>query len=79
MRLDTLVYIKALLEAEAVKREKAWKKAGKILDEKQREAGVQWNTPDSKVDDNTKLYCIQREAFREAQAALEDFMSKEWS
>ena len=83
MRIESIIYIKELLEAETIAKKKAWKKAGEILDEKEQEAGVQWNTPDSKVDDNIRLYRSikenKRKAFTEAQDALEDFMRKEWN
>ena len=83
MRLGTMIYIKEMLEKEVERRKKSYKKAGDILEEKEREAGVQWNTSDDRVDDNIKLYRnikhTQREALTEAQAALEDFLSKEWN
>lgn len=83
MRLNTMIYIKEMLEKEVERRKKSYKKAGDILEEKEREAGVQWNTSDDRVDDNIKLYRdikhTQREALTEAQDALEDFLSKEWN
>jgi RNA binding exosome subunit len=78
-----MIYIKEMLEKEVERRKKSYKKAGDILEEKEREAGVQWNTSDDRVDDNIKLYRdikhTQREALTEAQDALEDFLSKEWN
>lgn len=83
MRLNTMIYIKEMLEKEVERRKKSYKKAGDILEEKEREAGVQWNTSDDRVDDNIKLYRdikhTQREALTEAQDALEDFLSKDWN
>ena len=83
MRLNTMIYIKEMLEKEVERRKRSYKKAGDILEEKEREAGVQWNTSDDRVDDSIKLYRdikhTQREALTEAQDALEDFLSKEWN
>jgi RNA binding exosome subunit len=78
-----MIYIKEMLEKEVERRKKSYSKVWDILDEKEREAGVQWNTPDNRVDDNIKLYRnikhTQRVALTEAQAVLEDFLSNEWN
>lgn len=48
MRVQTLVYIKEMLEKEVETREKVVKKLRERLVEAEDESGVQWNTPDSK-------------------------------
>lgn len=82
MRVNTLVYIKEMLEHEVETRQKAYNKAKKILEEKEDAADVNWNTPDNKVDDNIRLYRgirkTQYSKLSEAKDALEDFLNQEW-
>lgn len=83
MRVQTLVYIKDMLEKEIETREKAVEKVKTLLAEKEDAAGVQWNTPDSKVNGNIQalrsMKKTQRKLFNEAKDALEDFLQHEWS
>lgn len=83
MRVQTLVYIKDMLEKEIETRENACKKVKTLLAEKEDAAGVQWNTPDSKVNGNIQALRsakeTQRKLFNEAKDALEDFLQHEWS
>lgn len=83
MRVQTLVYIKDMLEKEIETREKAVEKVKTLLAEKEDAAGVQWNTPDSKVNGNVQalrsMRETQRKLFNEAQDVLEDFLQHEWS
>ena len=50
--------------------------------EKEEESGVQWNTPDNKVNGNIQalrsMRQTQREALNKAKDVLEDFMSQDW-
>lgn len=83
MRVQTLVYIKDMLEKEIETREKAVEKVKTLLAEKEDAAGVQGNTPDSKVNGNVQalrsMRETQRKLFNEAKDALEDFLQHEWS
>lgn len=83
MRVSSLVYIQQLLEAEVEKEKKAVEKVKTLLAEKEDAAGVQWNTPDSKVNGNIQalrsMKETQRKLFNEAKDALEDFLQHEWS
>lgn len=82
MRVSSLVYIQQLLEAEVEKEKKAVEKVKTLLVEKEDEAGVQWNTPDDKVNDNIRFLRSARATHREnlskVEAVLEDFMGKDW-
>lgn len=82
MRVQTLVYIKEILEKEAEKREKAYKKLREHLAETEDKFGVQWNTPDSEVNGNVQalrsMKETQRKLLNEAKDALEDFLQKDW-
>jgi hypothetical protein len=83
MRVSSLVYIQQLLEAEVEKEKKAVEKVKTLLVEKEDEAGVQWNTPDDKVNDNIRFLRSARATHREnlskVEAVLEDFMGKDWN
>lgn len=83
MTVSTILFIKELLEHEVEIRRGSYQKVKKILAEKEDEADVGWNTPDSKVDDNIRLYRnlkeTERKKLNEAKDALEDFLSKEWN
>ena len=83
MRVSSLMFIQQLLEAEVEKRKNALDMVKKLLVEKEDAAGVQWNTPDNRVDDNIRFLRsskeTQWEALRKAEDALEDFMGKEWN
>lgn len=83
MRVQTLVYIKDMLEKEVETREKAVKKLRGRLVEAEDESGVQWNTPDSKVNGNVQAFRsmkeTQRKLLNEAKDALEDFLQKDWN
>lgn len=83
MTLQTLVYIKGMLEREAETREKAYKKLAERLEEAEYKAEVQWNTPDSEVNDNIRalrgMRRTQRKKLREVKDALGDFMGKDWN
>ena len=83
MRVQTLVYIKEMLEKEVETREKAVKKLRGRLAEAEDESGVQWNTPDSKVNGNVhalrSMKETQRKLLNEAKDALEDFLQKDWN
>ena len=83
MRVSSLVYIQQLLEAEVEKEKKAVEKVKTLLVEKEDEAGVQWNTPDDKVNDNIRFLRSARVTHREnlskVEAVLEDFMGKDWN
>lgn len=72
-----------MLEKEIETREKAVEKVKTLLAEKEDAAGVQRNTPDSKVNGNVQalrsMRETQRKLFNEAQDALEDFLQHEWS
>lgn len=92
MRVQTLIYIKEMLEKEVETREtlekeiktreKACKKVGERLAEAEDESGVQWNTSDSEVDRNIqalrKMKETQRKLLNEAKDALEDFLQQDW-
>lgn len=82
MRIQTLVYIKNMLEKEVETREKAVKKVRERLTETEDESGAQWNTPDSKVNENIqalrKMKEAQRKLLNEAKDALDDFLQKDW-
>lgn len=82
MRVSSLVYIQQLLEAEVEKEKKAVEKVKTLLVEKEDEAGVQWNTPDDKVNDNIRFFRSARATHREnlskVEVVLEDFMGKDW-
>ena len=92
MRVQTLIYIKEMLEKEVETREnlereiktreKACKKVGEHLAEAEDESGVQWNTSDSEVDRNIqalrKMKETQRKLLNEAKDALEDFLQQDW-
>ena len=83
MKLDTLIYIKELMEAEVSKKEKGWKKAGAILREHEDDEGVSWNTSDNLVSDDIKMYRELKNTAKEEYSRVsdfyDDFMSKEWS
>jgi len=83
MRVSSLVYIQQLLEAEVEKEKKAVEKVKTLLVEKEDEAGVQWNTPDDKVNDNIcflrSARATHRENLSKVEAVLEDFMGKDWN
>lgn len=83
MRVSSLVYIQQLLEAEVEKEKKAVEKVKTLLVEKEDEAGVQWNTPDDKVNDNIRFLrsarATHREILSKVEAVLEDFMGKDWN
>ena len=83
IRVSSLVYIQQLLEAEVEKEKKAVEKVKTLLVEKEDEAGVQWNTPDDKVNDNIRFLRSARATHREnlskVEAVLEDFMGKDWN
>lgn len=83
MRVQTLVYIKEMLEKEVETREKAVKKLRERLVEAENESGVQWNTPDSEVNGNVQVLRsmkeTQRKLLNEAEDALEDFLQKDWN
>lgn len=64
MRVQTLVYIKDMLEKEIETREKAVEKVKTLLAEKEDAAGVQRNTPDSKVNGNVQALRSMRETQR---------------
>ena len=72
-----------LLKAEVEKEKKAVEKVKTLLVEKEDEAGVQWNTPDDKVNDNIRFLRSARATHREnlskVEAVLEDFMGKDWN
>lgn len=92
MRVQTLIYIKEMLEKEVETREnlereiktreKSCKKLGERLAETEDESGAQWNTPDSKVNENIqalrKMKEAQRKLLNEAKDALEDFLQQDW-
>lgn len=60
MRVSSLVFIQQLLEAEVEKEKKAVEKVKTLLAEKEDAAGVQWNTPDDKVNDNIRFFQIRK-------------------
>lgn len=82
MRVSSLVFIQQLLEAEVEKEKKAVEKVKTLLAEKEDAAGVQWNTPDDKVNENIRFLRSARATHREnlskVEAVLEDFMGKDW-
>ena len=77
------MFIQHLLEAEIEKEKKAIEKVKTLLAEKEDAAGVQWNTPDDKVNDNIRFLrsakATHRENLLNAEAVLEDFMGKDWN
>ena len=83
MRVSSLVFIQQLLEAEVEKEKKAVEKVKTLLAKKEDAAGVQWNTPDNKVNGNIRFLRSARTTHREnlskVEAVLEDFMGKEWN
>ena len=82
MTVSTLVYIKDMLEKEVDTRERAYKKLRDLVIEKEEESGVQWNTPDNKVNGNVQalrsMRQTQMEALNKAKGVLEDFMAQDW-
>lgn len=82
MRVSSLVFIQQLLEAEVEKEKKAVEKVKTLLAEKEDADGVQWNTPDDKVNDNIRFLRSARATHKEnlskIEAVLEDFMGKDW-
>ena len=82
MRVSSLVFIQQLLEAEVEKEKKAVEKVKTLLAEKEDADGVQWNTPDDKVNDNIRFIrsarATRRENLSKVEAVLEDFMGKDW-
>lgn len=82
MRIQTLVYIKEMLEKNVETRVKACKKLRERLTEAEDESGVQWNTPDNKVNGNVQalrsMKETQRKLLNEAKDALDDFLQKDW-
>lgn len=64
MRVSSLVFIQQLLEAEVEKEKKAVEKVKTLLAEKEDAAGVQWNTPDSKVNGNIQALRSMKETQR---------------
>ena len=82
MRVRSLVFIQQLLEPEVEQEKKAVEKVKTLLAEKEDAAGVQWNTPDDKVNDNIRFLRSARATHREnlskVEAVLEDFMGKDW-
>lgn len=83
MKIQTLIYIKEMLEKEVENKERACKKIRERLAEAEDESGVQWNTPDSKVNGNVQAFRsmkeTQRKLLNETKDALEDFLQKEWN
>lgn len=83
MKIQTLIYIKEMLEKEVENKERACKKNRERLAEAEDESGVQWNTPDSKVNGNVQalrsMKETQRKLLNETKDALEDFLQKEWN
>ncbi len=80
MRIDTLLYIKELLEAEVANREEELKKAQRELSNRKEALNIScWDNSDeqtlelrNRVEKRIKLLC-------EARNALDDFTGKEWS
>lgn len=83
MKIQTLIYIKEMLEKEVENKERACKKIRERLAEAEDESRVQWNTPDSKVNGNVQalrsMKETQRKLLNETKDALEDFLQKEWN
>lgn len=83
MKVSSLMFIQQLLETEVEKEKKAVEKVKTLLAEKEDAAGVQWNTPDNKVDDNIRFLrsakATHRENLSKVEAVLEDFMGKDWN
>lgn len=83
MKIQTLIYIKEMLEKEVENKERACKKIRERLVEAEDESRVQWNTPDSKVNGNVQalrsMKETQRKLLNETKDALEDFLQKEWN
>lgn len=83
MKVSSLMFIQQLLETEVEKEKKAVEKVKTLLAEKEDAAGVQWNTPDNKVNDNIRFLrsakATHRENLSKVEAVLEDFMGKDWN
>lgn len=83
MKVSSLMFIQQLLETEVKKEKKAVEKVKTLLAEKEDAAGVQWNTPDNKVNDNIRFLrsakATHRENLSKVEAVLEDFMGKDWN
>lgn len=83
MKVSSLMFIQQLLETEVEKEKKAVEKVKTLLAEKEDVAGVQWNTPDNKVNDNIRFLrsakATHRENLSKVEAVLEDFMGKDWN
>ena len=83
MKVSSLLFIQQLLEAEVEKEKKAVEKVKTLLAEKEDAAGVQWNTPDNKVNDNIRFLrsakATHRENLSKVEAGLGDFMGKDWN
>lgn len=83
MKVSSLMFIQQLLETEVEKEKKAAEKVKTLLAEKEDAAGVQWNTPDNKVNDNIRFLrsakATHRENLSKVEAVLEDFMGKDWN
>lgn len=82
MKMETLCYIKKLLEEEVKNRKECYEYIDDFLRKKEDESGVQWNTPDNKVNESVKrfrnLRQVRRDALSKAKDALEDFMEHDW-
>ena len=83
MKVSSLMFIQQLLETEVEKEKKAVEKVKTLLAEKEDAAGVQWNTPDNKVNDNIRFLrsakATHRENLSKVETVLEDFMGKDWN
>jgi len=83
MNLNTLIYIKDLLEENIQYMDAQYKQAADKCEKVERENGFQWNTEDKLVNDDVRrcrdTKATKREDLNRAKEALEDFMSKDWS
>ena len=83
MRIETIIYIKEMLEKDIKTRQDAYNKLSKLLTKKQKESGANWRTPDENVNENIKtlrsMKRIQKELLYKEKEILVDFLQKDWN
>ncbi len=80
MRLDTMIYIKELLEAEVKERENEMETAKRVLQNREGAAEIScWDNSDAQIVELRERVRKKRELWSKAQDALSDFLSKEWN
>lgn len=80
MRLNTMIYIKGLMEAEVREREHEMERAKRVLQNREEAAEIScWDNSDEEIEELRNRVKKTRELWSKAQDALEDFLSKEWN